>query len=103
MALGLGGGGIFRERLGQADRFGAQIIFDQAISRGGRVTFGKKQIENFEHRAQPLVKLLGIGNFAAKRLVANHSLGAHQPLRRWRSRWKEMRGQFPRLQNRRRL
>src|SRR5690242_6741250 len=81
MAFRLSGGGIFSQRFSEADRLGAQVILNQAVSRSGRVTFGEKQIEDLEYRVQPLIELLGIGNLAAKRLVPYHSLGAHQPLR----------------------
>src|SRR4029077_12572055 len=62
MALRLSGGGIFGQRFSEADRLGAQVIFNQAVSSGGRITFGKKEVKNFEHRVQTLVELLGIGN-----------------------------------------
>jgi hypothetical protein len=80
MNFGPSGGGVFCEGGGEADGFGAEVIFDEVVAGGGGVALIEEEVEDIEDGVEAFGELGWAGDFETDVLVANGALGADEAL-----------------------
>ena len=82
----------------EADRLAAEIGAHQAVAFGAGIAFVEHQVDDAEHRLQPLGQELARRHLVRNPGVEDLALGAHQPLRRGRLRLEKGARDLPRRQ-----
>ena len=72
------------QQAGQANRFGAQVGAHQVVVFSGGIAFVEDQVDDAEHRGQPLGQQLARRHLVGNAGLLDLALGAHQALRRRR-------------------